>query len=251
MKSSPIYSPFTALALKTVGLVILVSSLLNIIILPVPYNLGQRAWQLAFTTQVVDQGIYPLIGIALLLAGYWVNNSDELSATARKSSGPDLRFGAFLLSSLLGLIFLLLVPLHFNNILLQSNQELDQINQQASQAQTQLEGETQRVNALIKDPQQLAELDKAIDSGRIQGPQLAQAQSLRDQLKKFKQDPKSLDQQVEAKKTEIRTKKQQAEDLTKTNALKSGLRTGLISLLLALGYITIGWTGLRSLSSSP
>ncbi|HEY9638752.1 MAG TPA: HpsJ family protein [Coleofasciculaceae cyanobacterium] len=245
MKTSPIYSPFTALALKTVGLIIILSSLLNILILPIPYNPLQRSWQLAFTTQVVDQGIYPLVGIALLLAGYWIGNTEEASATQRKSSGLDLRFWAFLLSSLLGLIFLLLVPLHFNNILLQSNQELDQIKQQATQAQTQLESETQRVNALIKDPQQLAELDKAIEGGKVPPNQLPQAQALRDQLKKFQQDPKALNQQVEAKKTEISTKKQEAENQTKTNALKSGIRTGLISLLLAIGYITLGWTGLR------
>jgi small-conductance mechanosensitive channel len=251
MKSSPIYSPFTALALKTVGLVMILSSLLNIIILPIPYNPGQRAWWLGLSTQVVDQGIYPMIGIAFLLAGYWVSSSDGALPTQRKSSGQDLRFWAFLLSSLLGLIFLLLVPVHFTNIVTQSNQELEQIKQQATQTQTQLQDETQRVNALIGDPKQLGELDKVIESGKLQGPQLAQAQALREQLNKFKQDPKALNQQVEAKKAEIQTKKQQAEDLTKTNALKSGIRTGLISLMLALGYIAIGWTGLRGLLSSP
>lgn len=247
MKSSPIYSPFTALALKTVGLIIIVSSLVNIIILPIPYNLLQRNWQLAFATQVADQGIYPLVGIAFLLAGYWVSNNEGAAPTQRKSSGQDLRFWAFLLSSLLGLIFLLLVPLHFSNILLQSNQELDQIKQQTTQAQTQLDSETQQVNALLNDPQKLAELDKVIESGKVQGPQLAQAQALREQLQGFKKDPKALKQRIDAKKAEITNKKQEAENLTKTNALKSGLRTCLISLLLAIGYITVGWTGLRGL----
>jgi hypothetical protein len=247
MKSSPIYSSFAALALKTVGLVIIAASLLNIIILPIPYNLGQRNWQLAFTSQIVDQGIYPMVGIALLLVGYWLANSDGVPSAPQKSSGQDLRFWAFLLSSVLGLIFLLVMPVHVNNILVQSNQELDQINQQAKQANTQLENETQQVKALVNDPQKLGELDKVIESGKVQGQQLGQAQQLREQLKVFKQDPKALDQRVEAKKTEIRTKKQEAENQTKTNALKSGIRTGLISLLLAIGYITVGWTGLRNL----
>jgi hypothetical protein len=247
MKSSPIYSSFTALALKTVGLIIIAASLLNVIILPIPYNLGQRNWQLGFTTQIVDQGIYPMVGIALLLVGYWLANSDGAASAPQKSSGQDLRFWAFLLSSLLGLIFLLLVPLHFNNVRLQSNQAIEQINQKASQAEAQLETRTKQVDALVKDPQKISELDKAIASGQVQGEQLAQLQSIKEQLQTFKKDPKALNQQVDAAKTQIRKGKEEAQNRANSEALKLGLRTGLSSLLLAIAYIVIGWTGLRGL----
>ena len=246
MKSSPVYSPFTGLTLKIVGLIMIVSSLLDFIIMAVPFNPGQREWQLGFTTQLVDRGIIPLVGISLLFLGYLVD-SGGASATQPKSAVQDLRFWVLLLSSLLGLIFLLLVPLHFNNVRLQSNQAIEQINQKASQAEAQLETRTKQVDALVKDPQKISELDKAIASGQVQGEQLAQLQSIKEQLQTFKKDPKALNQQVDAAKTQIRKGKEEAQNRANSEALKLGLRTGLSSLLLAIAYIVIGWTGLRGL----
>jgi response regulator of citrate/malate metabolism len=159
----------------------------------------------------------------------------------------DLRFWALIISSVLGLIYLLLVPLHFSNVYAQSNQALEQINQKASQAETQLEAQTKQVDELIKNPQRLAELDKAIASGQVQGEQLARLQALKQQLDTFKKDPKALSSQVDTAKKQISTGKQDAENRAKTEALKLGLRTGLSSLFLAIGFIAVGWTGLRSL----
>jgi hypothetical protein len=251
MKSSSVYSPFTALALKIVGLIMILSSLLDYIILAIPspgVSPLKSEWQLALTSQLVDRGIIPMVGIALLVTGYWIANS--VGASEAKSSVQDLRFWAFILSSLLGLIFLLLVPLHFNNIRLQSDAALKQINQRATQAETQLDNQTKQVDALVKDPQKLSELDKAIQSGQVKGPQLAQLQALREQLNTFKQDPKALNQQVEAAQTQIRSGRLEAEKRARSEALKLGLRTGLSSLLLAIGYIAIGWTGLRNLGGA-
>lgn len=250
MQSSPAYSPFTALTLKVVGLIMIVSSLLDFIILAIPFKPLDRAWQLGFTTQIVDRGIIPMVGIALLVAGYWVGNSSGGSSTESKSSVQDLRFWAFLLSSLLGLIFLLLVPLHFINISKQSDEALKQITQKASQAEVQLDSQTKQVDAIVKDPQKLSELERAIESGQVQGEQLARLQALREQLQTFKKDPKALKEQVAAAQTQIRSGKLEAENRAKTEALKLGLRTGLSSLLLAVGYSAIGWTGLRSLGGT-
>jgi hypothetical protein len=250
MQSSPAYSPFTALTLKVVGLIMIVSSLLDFIILAIPFKPLDRAWQLGFTTQIVDRGIIPMVGIALLVAGYWIGNSIGGSSTEPKSSVQDLRFWAFLLSTLLGLIFLLLVPLHFINISKQSDEALKQITQKASQAEVQLDTQTKQVDAIVKDPQKLSELERAIESGQVQGEQLARLQALREQLQTFKKDPKALKAQVEAAQTQLRSGKLQAQNQAKTEALKLGLRTGLSSLLLAVGYSAIGWTGLRSLGGT-
>jgi hypothetical protein len=250
MQSSPAYSPFTALTLKVVGLIMIVSSLLDFIILAIPFKPLDRAWQLGFTTQIVDRGIIPMVGIALLVAGYWIGNSIGGSSTEPKSSVQDLRFWAFLLSTLLGLIFLLLVPLHFINISKQSDEALKQITQKASQAEVQLDTQTKQVDAIVKDPQKLSELERAIESGQVQGEQLARLQALREQLQTFKKDPKALKEQVAAAQTQIRSGKLEAENRAKTEALKLGLRTGLSSLLLAVGYSAIGWTGLRSLGGT-
>lgn len=244
MTSSPVYSPFTALALKVVGLIMIVSSLLDYIFLAIPFNLGQRAWQLALTTQLVDRGILPMVGIAFLLIGYWVSHSNGVPS-ARKPIVQDLRFWALLLSSVLGLIFLLLVPLHINNVVQQSNEAFAQINQGATQAQSLLEAQTKQVDELIKDPQRLSELEKAINSGQVQGQQLAQLQALRDKLNTFKKDPQALTQEVSAAQERISREKQQKEEQARTEAFKIGMRTSLSSLFLAIGYIVIGWSGLR------
>jgi hypothetical protein len=246
MNSSPASFSFTALALKIVGVVMIVSALLDYILMTIPFNPGVREWQIALTTQFVDRGVIPLVGVAFVLLAYRVDNSSNTP----KSLIQDLRFWALIFSSLLGLIYLLIVPLHFSNVYAQSNQALEQINQKASQAETQLQAQTQQFDELSKNPQRLAELDKAIASGQVQGQQLAQLQAIKQQLDAFKKDPKALNTQVEAAKKQISTGKQDAENRTKTEALKLSLRTGLSSLFLALGFIAVGWIGLRSLFSA-
>lgn len=243
MNSSPASFSFTALALKIVGVVMIVSALLDYILMTIPFNPGAREWQIALTTQFVDRGIIPLVGVAFLLLAYRVDNS----GAAPKSLLQDLRFWALILSSVLGLIYLLVVPLHFSNVSAQRSQALEQINQKASQAEAQLKAQTQQFDELAKNPQRLAELDKAIASGQVQGQQLAQLQAIKQQLDAFKKDPKALNTQVDAAKKQISTGKQEAENRANTEAWKLGLRSGLSSLFLALGFIAVSWTGLRNL----
>jgi hypothetical protein len=262
MRSSPVYSPFTALILKIVGLILIVSSLLDLLILSAPYNLVQRDWQMAFTNQLVDRGIIPLIGISLFFVGYLVDSKSSPSETEQKSVVQNLRFWVLLLSSLLGLIYLLLVPLHINNIVQKSDEAFKQVNQKATQTESQVEiqlkTQAQQVDALVKDPKRFSEtisqLDKAIASGQLQGDRLTQAQTFKSILQAAKQNPQAipqaLNQQIEANRVQIQKGKQDAENQAKTDAVKLGLRTGLNSLFLAIGYITIGWTGLRGLGNS-
>lgn len=256
MKSNPVYSPFTALALKVVGLIMIVSSLLDYIFLAIPLNAGQRAWQLAYVGQLVDRGILPMVGIAFLLLGYWVESSMGTSSSEQRPVIQDLRFWALLLSSLLGLIFLLVVPLHINNVVQQSDAELKQLDQRVTQAQGQIEIQAGQIAARIKDPQglaqlkqQLKDLDQAIENNRVPAEQQAQAKAYRQLLQTITQDPnKAITKEVEQAKAKIANDKQVLENQTKTGALKSALRTGLSSVLLAIGYITIGWSGLRNSS---
>lgn len=256
MKSSSLYSPFTASALKVGGLIMILFSLVDYVFLAIPFNAAQRAWQLTFATQMVAQGILPMVGIGFLLLGYWVENSGG-TTSERSSVVQDFRFWALLLSSLLGLIFLLLVPLHINNVMQQNNTELKQLNDRLAQAQTQVEGQAQQIASRVKDPnelaklkQQLSELNQAIESGRVPTEQQVQAKAYQQLLQTITQDPtkaiNNLNKEVEQAKAKITTEKQIIENQTKTGALKSALRTGLNSLLLALGYIVIGWTGLRN-----
>ena len=252
MKTSSVYSPFTALALKTVGLVMIVSSLVDFLVLAIPpsgVDPLQKEWQLNLTTQLVDRGIIPMVGISLLLVGYWIGESFGSSRTEQNSTVSNLRFWALLLSSLLGIIFLLVVPWHLNNVRLQSKQAQEQIEQGATQAETQLESQTSQIDAILGDEQKLSELERAIKSGQVQGQDLARLQALKQQIENFKNDPEALNQRIDQAKIKLRTEKQEKEKRVRSEAFKLGLRTGLSSLLLGIGYTVIGWMGLRSLSN--
>jgi hypothetical protein len=257
MKSSPIYSPFTSLTLKTVGVVMIVSSILYYILIAIPFEPSKTAWQITFASQIVERGVSPMIGIGFLMAGYWIDYAGGATPREDKSFVLDLRFWAVLFSTLLGLIFLIFVPLHFYNISSQTNDAIKQINQKAGQAEAQvkkeLDDQSLQIEALVKDPQklneQISQFDKAINSGQLKGEQLAQAQSIKNLLQASKQDPKALpkarDEQRDKLLAQIRKEKQEAENSARNNALKVSLNTGLTSLFLAIGYTLIGWLGLR------
>ena len=105
--------------------------------------------------------------------------------------------------------------------------------------------------------QQITQLLGATDeqlNELVQAGRLTKEQS--DLVRKFKADPKSLDTFIKQREDELRnqlqtqlgTQKEQQQSNIKNEALKSGLRVGISSLLLAIGFIVIGWFGLRSLS---
>jgi hypothetical protein len=248
-------SPLVSLTLKTVGVIMILASLLDMIILPMPYNFSgpnSTQWLLNFTTQIVDRGIIPMIGLALLLAGFWVS-SDLSTAPQKQKSWQSLQFWALLLSCVLGLLYLLIFPLHLNNVRIDSQQSLAQITQEADQARTQLDT---RLSAEVQQQrQQIVQLlenedllDQAIATGQVPEQQA-------ELLRQFRDDPPALDQYIEQRvgelrtqfETEIGTRREDALQTTRTEALKSGLRIGISSLLLAIGYIIIGWSGLRAL----
>ncbi len=238
----------------------ILSSLLDYIILAIPFKALDQdtgaAWMANFTTQIVDRGIIPMVGIALLLAGYWIGSSLSGGSESR-SLVQDLRFWALILSSILGLIFLLLIPLYARNIQVQSTKALQRIDEQAKVAETQLETQAQQFDTLLKNPDQLGQVEQrltqqlqaATQSGQVPQEQLAQAQDFMQQLEALKKNPKALTQRVDERKTEIRSKQLEAKNQAQTEALKLGIRTGLSSLLLAIGYSLIGWMGLRSLGN--
>lgn len=241
-------SPLAALALKAAGLVAILSALLDYLVLLFPPNLTNTQWQLATTTQLVDRGIVPLVGIAMLLTGFWVDSRVGRNPNA-KSLFTDLRFWVCALASLLGLIYLLLSLLHLNAVRLSSRTALEQVNAEAGQATTELE---QRLSAELSQQQtQLGALlenedllSQAIQSGQL--PQdIQQYQDNPEGLSQFLQQ--RADQARQQIQTEIGTRRADAERRVRTEAWKSAVRTSTTSLLLAIGYTVIGWTGLRRL----
>lgn len=258
------FSSVAARTLKVVGIILILSALLDCIVLSLPgetSDILNRGWQLAAATQIVDRGIIPLMGIALLLTGFWVDSSTGVSVE-RRNFWLDLRFWALLISSLLGLIYLLLVPVHLNNTRLELKDTLAQVDKEAGQAEGQLEAQikSDQFKAQIEQlkNQRRSQISGLLeDEGKLQqalkSPEVPK--ELKTVLEKSKNDPKALDKFLEQQaqelpnqaRNEIRTRKQQKEKELRTRSRNSSLQTGISSLLLAIGYITVGWTGLRSI----
>ncbi|NJO41772.1 MAG: hypothetical protein HC769_06925 [Cyanobacteria bacterium CRU_2_1] len=246
-------STLASRTLKTVGIVVTLYSLLDIVLTSMPYQILDPQWQVNFTTLAVDRGIVPLIGIVLFLTGFWIDSSSGM-LPERKSIWQDPRLWGLIFASILGAFFLVLFPLHLNNVRLGYQSSLETISQQVTDAQTQLpaqvtqeiESQRQQINLLLPaTDEQLNEL--------IQANRLTQEQA--DLIRKFKQDPSQIEVYLKQKQDEMMTQLQtqvgigqeQLQQQLQTEALKSGLRVSIGSLLLSIGFIVIGWMGLRNL----
>jgi hypothetical protein len=252
-KSGLSSSVLVSRTLETVGIVIVLATLLDIGIAAIPYNLNDRLWQIGFTTSLVDRGIVPMVGIVLFLTGFWIDSNSE-DNLGRKGLLAKLRVGALALASLLGATYLILFPLHLSNIGWSNQQALERISQKAKQAETELGNQLNtEVNSQRSQINQLLATNDEQLGQLVTSNQLSKEQA--DLIRKFKADPKTvepfLNKRIEETKTQLQTRiateKLEAEKKAKTESLKSGLRIGISSLLLAAGFITIGWTGLRHL----
>ena len=255
----------TSRTLKVVGIILILSFLVDILILSSPFQPTNSAWQIRLATAFVDRGIVPMVGLGMLFAGHWVDSFDDSTA-----SGIDLRFPALILSSILGLIFLLIFPLHLNNVRQASDREVEQIVATAQRAESQVQSQLSQVQARLNNEEAKAQIEKQRNQVKAQFSELLKdetrykqalenpniPQQQKDLLKRFKADPKELDkfiaeqsnpqQLANQRLTQIRQDKEAAEKRAKDSAWRSGLRVGISSLLLSIGYIIIGWTGLRS-----
>lgn len=259
----------TALSLKVVGVILILSFLFDFLILLLPFQPTDRLWQINLATALVERGIVPMVGLGFLFAAYWL----ESGSNSDRSPMIDLRFPALILSSVLGLIFLIIFPVHLINVNKESVQTVNQINQGAEQAENQLNNQLAQFQAQLNNEQGKAQLEQVRNQAKAQftellkdeqkykqaleNPQIPQAQ--KELLKKFKANPQELDkfiaQQTDPqglanqRRTQIRQRKEEAEKQAKDTAWKSGLRIGISSLLLSIGYIIIGWTGLRGMGA--
>jgi hypothetical protein len=235
------FPSFVPFILKVTGGVLILLYLMDIITLLFGAKFQEYGWILEFTTRLIDRGFIPLLGIASLFTGFWLEGEGDDQANPRSKG---LKLTALLLSSLLGLLFLLLVPWHVSTTQVARDEELKRIGDRVKQVETQLNAQVQQ-----QLDGQLAALEQAVKSGQLPAEQSQQAKKQLEQLKKLKSDPKALEAQVGPARTkkleEVRAEQQKAENQIKDNALKSGLRIGLGGLLLAISYAAIGWTGLR------
>ncbi|MCL2924250.1 MAG: HpsJ family protein [Trichodesmium sp. MAG_R04] len=258
------YSSIAARTLTIAGVVMILSSILDFIVLSIPSKIGNiynTTWQISLTTQIVDRGIIPMVGMTLLFTGYWISNNSGLRDNST-SSILDLRFWALLLASLLGLVYLLLFPIHLNNIRIAKGERIEQIEQQSEQRETQLQNQIDSGQLETRVQEQLARQKKEFSNllkDKTKLKEVLADEQLSDQIKNLLEESKDNPQVIEKflKKraeevpnkslTQIRIQEKQSKDQVDNIAFKSSFRTGLNSLLLSVGYIMIGWTGLKNM----
>ncbi|HEY9835209.1 MAG TPA: HpsJ family protein [Stenomitos sp.] len=265
MKASAnrIISSPAALILKLVGTILILSFVIDTVTLPLTipsFDLQEEAWQINLTTQLVERGFIPMLGIALLFAGSWMD--DQLDPQGSGQPWQLVKVGALVLSGILGLAFLVITFVHVNNVTKASNEAIQRIEQQATQAESQLNSEGFRaqieqrrgqiktqISDLLKDEQKLGQ---ALQSQQV-------PDDLKTVLQQSKDNPQAVDQYLDrqAKQfsnqtlTQVRERKQQLEKQAKRAALKSQVQIGVSSVFLSIGYLIITGTGLGDLLSSP
>lgn len=237
------YSPLAAFILKLVGVLLILSFLLDVVVLLATARFQDSQWLLTFTTQLVERGFIAMVGLALLFTGFWIQATGDASDGATHP-GRGLRLAALILSSILGLLFLILIPSNISSTQSVADNQVRQISQEAENAQKQIDAQVQQQLGM-----QMAMVDQALKSGQLSGEQETQARQQLEQLNKLKSDPKALEAKVGPQRKQeldrINKRKQELTEQTRQNALRSGMRTGLNSLLLAIGFALIGWVGLR------
>jgi ABC-type multidrug transport system fused ATPase/permease subunit len=252
-KNNFLSAPF---ALKLVGFILIFSSLLDYLF--VLNGLGDfKDKQTLGTgiTQLVDRGVIPMIGVALALTAYWLERLADMPARNSKL----FRFVALAVSALLGLLFLLMAPVHLNNTSQVAQQAREQIEKQAKDAEGQVEQQVQQRQAeltnLVKDTkqfdEQLKQMSEAIANNQVPEAQLPQLKQLEKDLKEIKANPAALQNKAKESRDQllnrIRDEKQKAEKQVNSQAWKASVKTGLNSLILSVGYLIISWVGLSEM----
>ncbi|MBD3880293.1 hypothetical protein IFO70_00840 [Phormidium tenue FACHB-886] len=247
----------TALSLKVTGIVLLLGVLVDYLVLALPLNLLNSGWVVTVINEWVGRGTLSLLGVAFVVFGVWIDRT-----TTENNSRSGLLLATLIFSLLLGILFLLFVPLQFNSSRLASAEQTRQINQQADVQKQQLDAllaqQRARVTALLSNDQQVAQLEQELDNAQLPPDQQAQVQQVRETLEKVQADPKLLDQEVEKARTQglekIKQQQQQQLEQAQTQMRNSRNLAAASSALLAIGYFVIGGTGLsvvRSGGSHP
>jgi hypothetical protein len=259
----PTVSSFlTPLALKTAGIVVILTSLIDLLFklwfssenMMQPNNFPAECgslWWLTTTSQLVEGGLLPLIGISFIVAGDWIK---IVSTEDGGDQGNAWRIGTFGLASLLGLIFVLIIPFQLNGTNCIKTNDLKNLSVGVTKAQEQVKANLAEVSTLSPDDikkqtaavnDEIKKLAGLLSSGTVQGENLIGLKASLENLQAkslLLSDSKKF-AQVQAQK--LQTEKQTMEDKASKRMIQTGARTSLASFLLAIAYITIGWTGLR------
>ncbi|MBW4517182.1 MAG: HpsJ family protein [Timaviella obliquedivisa GSE-PSE-MK23-08B] len=231
--------------LKFAGAVLILGIIIDYLTLAFPPNFLNNAWLANLIDQFVGRGVVPLLGLALLFWGMWMDDS------INQGSARKLLTSAVLMASGLGVMFLLFTPLYFNSNRLVSAASTQEINKEVETAAQQLERQlTMRqgqVNALLSNSEEAARLDAELQNDQVVAADKAQLQDLKETLDRVKNDPKLLEAEVaKARATgikQIEERQGQAKLSLQGEMRRARLRITSISFVLAVGYLIVGWNG--------
>jgi hypothetical protein len=201
-------------------------------------------WWLYATSQLVDRGLLPLVGIAFMVTGDWI----KIVATENGGNrGAISRIAIYALASLLGLIFVLIIPFQLNATNDFKAQELKKIEAEVTQIEKGIKNNLSQINAQSKDKikEQITAIDKELKSGQSLPERRTNLQITKSKLELLLNDPKKFAAESEQNLQQLQKQKQKVEAQAGERMLKTGVRTSLASFLLAIAYITIGWSGLK------
>jgi hypothetical protein len=249
----PTVSSFlTPLALKTAGIVTILVSLSDLIFTlwfppENPYKSildVTQWWFLHASSQIVDRGLLPLVGISFVVAGDWIK---IVSTEDGGNRGNGWRVGTFTLASLLGLIFILIIPFQAIATSDIKTQALKTLTTEVVQREQAIKGDTQQIASQSKEKikEELTAIDKELKSGVAQPNRIPMLQIAKYKRELFLTDPQKFTQESQLALQQLPKQKQELETKINERMLQTGVKTGVASLLLAIAYITIGWTGLR------
>lgn len=254
MNSARIAS-LTSLSLKVLGGVLIFSALVDYTLAALPLMPLEDAWQISFTSQVVSRGTNPMLGIIALMLAAWVDFNAKKTVTL-KPAITDVRFLSFIFSAILGVIFLLLIPLHIDNLQQIRDEAISQIEQQTQQQEQQVQAQFNELQALAQSPEakqqldeQIKAIDEALNSGQVPPQQIATIEERKQELvnfQRFANDPDSLSARLDELRGQVEQNREEQQQQAENTVLKEATQIGLRSLILGIGYLILGWVGLQS-----
>jgi hypothetical protein len=223
-------------------MVLIVSTVVDIVFTLLPYQLGDGKWWAAATSELVNRGLLPLVGIVFWLIADWI---ESVSKEANGRSAGSFTKGITALAVVLGIIFLVIVPFQAWTGNSDRDKALSDNKNQVAAIEARIKQELDIIGDKSKMQQQIVEWDKLIKEGKIQGQALDKVKSDRANLEQLLADPAKVKAKSDEVMGKIRKQQQEAEVQATALMWKTGIRTALASLLLSAGYSFIGLTGLR------
>ena len=222
-----------ATVLGIIGTLLILTFILDFGIRLFAAQFENLSWQQSFLNELMDRGITPLLGLSFVFIGTLLRSTTE--TPANQSLIKDGRFWLFVIASLFGLLYLILIPLHFNTTGKILGETVAQFDQESARAEQGIQAQKEQLNAIAKS----GEIDQLLESDQIPPAQ-------KELLTQVKADPTIVDKRAQEELGKINAQKETAVSKANSEAMLARLRSELRSLLLSVAYAALGWTGLRN-----